>query len=664
VPVLSVSRLRRVARKPPSYVLRRLGQELRLELHQHRLKACAAGHGPLTAERIVPGGSPRAAASTAARALGIAAFGEAIALSREDEQLREVIARRGALAQERRVELFGDELVSVGIPPAWTTDPHTGDRWPDGFHRRLNVFDIQRPTDVKLVWELSRLRHCLTLAQAVVVLDDESALEQLALDLSDWRAHNPLGWTVNWTVGMEVALRAVNLICIDGVLLAGERELPGREALVASVYQHGWFLRRNLEIGDINGNHFLANAVGLVWLGVYFGGVGEGEEWLRKGVGMTLEAAREQVLDDGLDHEGSLPYHLLVTEMFLMALVVGGENLREIEDPLRGLLDAAVAFTDEQGRVPDLGDDDGGRVAAFADSPSGDSRRVLALGAALLKHPGAAQRSRGGACQDAVWLAGADRLAQARELEAPLRRVRPIHFSSAGLVVMDVGPGDRVVLDAGPAGFRGRGGHGHLDALSFVAWLGGELALRDSGTGSYTSDWRLRNELRGASAHNVVVIDGLPYARLGDQAALWTIEGDSPPELVTLEGDAEQQRLVVRQALPCASGSAAIERRLRLRRGALEWRDLVSAPAGAVVRHYMQLPDACSLHGSELRHPRLTYEGSWPAQSSLAVSSCRWSTAYGSTRLGQRATLTYRSTGLPEEVVLLVSCRPEAKPAP
>ena len=659
LPTPSMSRLRRVARKPPSYVLRRVGQELRQELHQRQLKACVAGRGPLTIARIVPGGTERAAAQTASRAARLGAFEQAIARSRIDEGLRSQIKRRAALALERRMELFGDDLLLAGIPPAWNTDPRTGDRWPTGFHRRLNVFDIQRPTDVKLVWELSRLRHCVALAQAVAVLDDEQALQALAIDLADWRSRNPLGWTVNWTVGMEVALRAVNLICIDGVLLAGQRELPGREALVASLYQHGWFLRRNLEIGDINGNHFLANAVGLLWLGIYFGGVGEGKEWLRQGVRMTLEAAREQVLDDGLDHEGSLPYHLLVSEMFLMALVAAREQLREIEDPLCGLLDAAVAFTDEQGRVPDLGDDDGGRVAAFADAPSGDSRRVLALGAALLKHPGAAQRSHGGACEDAVWLVGADRLAQSRELAPPPRPTGPIHFSSAGLVVMDVGPGHRVVLDAGPTGFRGRGGHGHLDALSFVAWLDGELALRDSGTGSYTGDWRLRNELRGASAHNVVVIDDLSYASLGDQAALWTIKGDSPPQLLMIEGDAEQQRLVVRQALPCTGGSAAVERRLSLRRGTLEWRDLISAPAGAVVRHYMQLPDACSLHGSELRHPRLTYKGSWPAQSSLTVSSCRWSTAYGSTRLGQRATLTYRSSGSAEEVVLLVSCRPE-----
>jgi hypothetical protein len=654
-----MSRLRRVAHKPPSYVLRRVGQEMRQELHQHQLKACAVGHGPLTVERIVPGGSPRAAASTAARAGGIAAFGEAIALSREDEQLREAIARRGALAQERRVELFGDELVSVGIPPAWTTDPHTGDRWPDGFHRRLDVFDIQRPTDIKLVWELSRLRHCVALAQAAAVLDDEQALKALAIDLTDWRSRNPLGWTVNWTVGMEVALRAVNLICIDGVLLAGECELPRREALLASLYQHGWFLRRNLEIGDINGNHFLANAVGLLWLGVYFGEVGEAEEWLQQGVRMTLQAAREQVLDDGLDHEGSLPYHLLVTEMFLLALVAAGDRLSDVEETVRRLLDAIVLFTSEQGEMPDLGDDDGGRVAAFTDTPSNDARRVLALGGALLQHAGAAQRSHDGASEDAIWLAGAQRLARSRALAAPAHQTGPVHFSSGGLVVMGLGGEDRVVLDAGPIGFRGRGGHGHLDALSFVAWLDGELAFRDSGTGTYTGDWQLRNELRGTDAHNVVVVDGLPYAQLGGQAGLWMIEGDSPPELLTLGGDGSQQHVVLRQRLPAAGGGASVERHLTLSRGRLEWRDLVSAPAGAVVRHYLQIPDACTLEAGELRHPRLTYESSWPAQASLTVDACRWSSTYGSSRQGQRARLTYRSSGETEEVRLVVSSRPD-----
>ena len=326
---------------------------------------------------------------------------------------------------------------------------------------------------------------------------------------------------------MEVALRAVNLICIDGVLLAGGCELPEREGHVASLYQHGWFLRRNLEISDLNGNHFLANAVGLLWLGAYFGEVGEAREWFAQGLRMTRAAAREQVLDDGLDHEGSLPYHVLVSEMFLMAVVVAGEHLAEIEGPVRRMIDAAVLCSNGQGGVPDLGDDDGGRVAAFTDVPSHDARRVLGLGAALLQHAGAAARSRDAACEDALWLAGPQRLAQARSLSAPPRPASPVHFRSAGLIVMDTDRGDRVVMDVGPIGFQGRGGHGHLDALSFEAWIEGEPAIRDSGTGTYTGDPALRNALRAITAHTVVIVDDLPYACLGGIDRLWAIDGDS-----------------------------------------------------------------------------------------------------------------------------------------
>jgi len=649
VPAVSPTQLRRLAHKPPGYVLRRVGRELLGEVQRGQLMAASRGHGPLTSERIVPGGLRRATALTQERVRSIGAFDSAIAYVRDRPLLQDNLERRVRLALERRVELFGDGLVAVGTPPEWNRDPLTGRPWPTGFHRRLNVFDIQHPTDVKLVWELSRLRHCLALAQGVAVLDIEEALEALELDLADWRARNPVGWTVNWTVAMEVALRAVNLICIDGVLLAGNRELQDRAGLVASLYQHGWFLRRNLEISDINGNHFLANAVGLIWLGAYFGEVGEASEWLSLGVEMTLQASREQVLDDGLDHEGSVPYHLLVLEMFLTAYAIAGRRLAACEHAIGRLLDTTVLLTDESGQVPDLGDDDGGRVLAFSDAPSQDARRVLALGAALLQHPGSAERSRRGDSEDAIWLAGPSRLAATATLERPARPTAPAHLPAGGLVVMERGK-DRVVVDVGAVGFRGRGGHGHLDALSFVAWLDGELAIRDSGTGTYTGDAELRNELRGAESHNVVVVDQMPYAQIGGTDRLWAIEGDSPPKLVSLASEDASQRVVVHQELPAMHGIATVEREISLSAGQLRWRDSVLAPRGATVRHLIQLPEGCRLKGEAIIHPKLSYQGRWPAGGSLQIVPCRWSKGYGHTEPGARAIVCYSSDGEPAEV--------------
>jgi hypothetical protein len=649
MPAVSATRLRRIARKPPGYVLRRVGRELLAEVQHGQLMAASRGRGPLRSERIVPGGLPRATTLTHERVRDIGSFASAIAYVRDQTVLRDNLERRVRLALERRVELFGHGLVAVGTPPEWNLDPVTDRPWPTGFHRRLNVFDIQHPTDVKLVWELSRLRHCLSLAQSAVVLDSEDALKALELDLADWRARNPVGWTVNWTVGMEVALRAVNMICIDGVLVGGNRVLQDRAGLVASLYQHGWFLRRNLEISDINGNHFLANAVGLIWLGAYFGEVGEASEWLALGVEMTLRAAHEQVLEDGLDHEGSVPYHLLVLEMFLAAYAAAGRQLAGAEHAIGRLLDAAVLLTDERGRIPDLGDDDGGRVLAFSAAPSQDARRVLALGAALLRHPGSAERSRGGDPEDAIWLAGPSRVAAAAALERPTRPAAPAHLAAGGLVILENG-NDRVVVDVGTVGFRGRGGHGHLDALSFVAWLDGELAIRDSGTGTYTGDPALRNELRGAESHNVVVIDEMPYAQIGGADQLWAIEGDSSPQLMSLTSEDARQGLVVRQEIPAARGVAVVEREISLSAGQLQWRDRVLAPQGATVRHLIQLPDGCRLQDGAIVHSKLSYEGRWPEGASLQIIPCRWSTGYGRTQSGTRAVIHYSSKGKPTEV--------------
>jgi hypothetical protein len=340
-----VARVRRILRRPPGYVVRRLREEAMRELDRAVLQAALRGRGPLAPSRVAP---RDAEAVTAANALSIAPWSDALQAIAADADMCGMVEQRAARALERRVELFGDAPVEVGIPPAWSTDIHSGHAWPTGYYRRLEIADLGRASDVKVPWELSRLRYAVALAQGAA-LGSEAALRALQDDLADWRRANPVGWSVNWTCAMEVALRAVNLICVDALLLAAGVRWEGRTALVASLYQHGWFLARNLEISDINGNHFLADAVGLVWLGRYFGS--DGQRWLATGSKMVRSAAREQILADGLDHEGSLAYHVLVLEMFLVARVAAGDALADIDEQLVAMADAASDFVSPQGEV-------------------------------------------------------------------------------------------------------------------------------------------------------------------------------------------------------------------------------------------------------------------------------------------------------------------------
>src|SRR5207245_522722 len=92
--------------------------------------------------------------------------------------------------------------------------------------------------------------------------------------------------------------------------------------LLASLYQHGLFIADNLERSDVNGNHYLSDAVGLVAVGVLFRGTTTGQKWLGAGRTILVDELPRQVYVDGVDHEMSVPYHRLVTELFLVGFLL------------------------------------------------------------------------------------------------------------------------------------------------------------------------------------------------------------------------------------------------------------------------------------------------------------------------------------------------------
>ena len=626
MPDLSVERLRRVARRPPRYVIWRLSDEARRRLLRRRVRDAAHGRGALALDRLLPDSDGSAIAVTGRNADALVPAAAAIAATREDAWLRTRLEGRRDLALARCVELFGDAPIEVGVPPRWSSDPHSGHSWPQGDATTLDYVNRDRRSDIKVAWELSRLRHLVALAQCAAALEDEQAATAAAQDVASWIAQNPIGWSVNWTVGMEVALRAVNLIVIDAILRGAGSNALDRTALARSLYQHGWYLSRNREVSDVNGNHFLANAVGLLWLGSYFHGIGEAARWRTTGLAMAREAAADQVHADGLDHEGSLPYHFLVLEMFILARHAGGASLSSIDPVLERMLAAAELTLTPAGEVPDVGDDDGGRVLAFCDAPSRDGRRVLELGSRLLGRPLAARFA------DA-WPEDAGSGCRGRACGRIT--ARPATLPDGGIVVLG-DDRDHVVVPVGPVGFRGRGGHGHLDALAPIAWLDGVEVLRDSGTGSYTGDPALRNTLRDAPAHSGVIVDERPYAQIGGGVGrLWAVHGDAVPTLIEVRGEPGFQIARARQVVPAADGTATWTREMRWSPGRLVFADRIEAPQGAAVvaRCHVPLGTAGAV------------ETVLPAGASRREETVPWSRRYGSRERGTCVIVEWIATG-------------------
>ena len=74
-------------------------------------------------------------------------------------------------------------------------------------------------SDVRVLWELNRLGHFITLARAYALTKDERYSAEFFSQLRSWDQQNPYGRGANWSCAMEVALRVMNL-------LAACRDLP------------------------------------------------------------------------------------------------------------------------------------------------------------------------------------------------------------------------------------------------------------------------------------------------------------------------------------------------------------------------------------------------------------------------------------------------------
>src|SRR5262249_9546203 len=150
----------------------------------------------------------------------------------------------------------------------------TDRRWPLRYWRSLDVYDLDRPSDVKVPWELSRCQHFPLLGQAYWLSGDERFAREFVAQVESWIEDNPFAHGVNWACAMDVALRAISWIWGFHFFAASEacRDRNFRTRFLRGLWLQGEFLAGHVEMGDVNGNHYLTDGVGLVFLGAFFGG--------------------------------------------------------------------------------------------------------------------------------------------------------------------------------------------------------------------------------------------------------------------------------------------------------------------------------------------------------------------------------------------------------
>lgn len=422
----------------------------------------------------------------------------------------------------------GPSLARDYQPIDWTLDPVRGLRFPrDVHHREWNLYAM-RPglADIKLPWELARCQHWPVLAQAYLITGAPAFAEEIAQQLRDFEAANPVGYGIHWTCTMDVALRAANW-AIALRLLRGAPEsdfAPDHwQCAFAALFAHGCFIRANLENHyEVTSNHYLSNLVGLYFVGRTFAHLEPGRQWsafARQGLEHEIDV---QVLADGADFESSVPYHRLVAELFL-----GGARLADVEGAaltdhyrarLSAMIDYLAAILRPDGLMPQIGDADDGRLHILTDYGTWrpqDPRHLFGpAGATLKTDRWRAYESPACSWERAWWgFPPAESADDAPQVAPAILPGSTRHFEHAGIAVFR-DAGHYLAVTHGKVGTQGFGNHKHNDLLSFELHLDGHAVIVDPGSHVYTGDPDSRNRYRGTGFHNTLCIDAVEQNEL------------------------------------------------------------------------------------------------------------------------------------------------------
>jgi hypothetical protein len=536
------TRARRVLTKPPTYVLRRVWSEIDHTLA--RFTQPAFGRNFSTRDLL------RRTAARDAQALWARLLDNSRRLFPELPARQELdslvpgesarILEAAARALRNEIDLLGSGTVKLGAAINWHRDYKTGDGWPIEYFRKIDYLNVERASDVKTVWELSRMQWLMPCAQAWVLTRDEKYAQHVREVLDDWIAANPYACGVNWGVTMEPAMRLLTWTwmlraCADSAAFA---DTAFRERLMSALFLHGVFTEKYIERSDVNGNHFTADAAALVVVGALFGAGADAERWLREGQHDLEHEIVRQVHADGVDFEASSAYHRLVAELFLFASVAlraaGRATSEAYRQRLAGMARFTAAYSRPDGFAPLWGDNDNARALPFGTQPLRDHRYLVGLIALYLGNPELLTLA-GGARGEAAWLFGPS---AANALSADEAAQPPQAFRDGGVYVLRDAR-NHVFIDCGPIGLAGRGGHGHNDLLSFEAVLDGVPLITEGGCYVYTADTASRDIDRGTRSHNTPLVDGQEINRFLGPEFRWNMHNDAAHELVEFAAGSE-----------------------------------------------------------------------------------------------------------------------------
>ncbi len=422
-----------------------------------------------------------------------------------EESISEII-RETKAARAGVFRFFSHKEIDAGWPPRWHQHAESNTKWPKTHWNNLPDMGEQ---DVKWLWETGRFTVAYTLARAYLLTGDDAHAETFWQLVESFREENPPNAGAHWMCGQECAFRSLAwCFALFNLLDAPATTIERARMLVEMLAAHAERIEGNIDFAILQkNNHAINEALGLWTIGVMFPFLRSSARWEEKGRDILEGEAARQIYDDGAYIQHSMNYHRLILQSYSWAILLGRMNGREFSSALRERLSLAARFlyqtTDESGRAPNYGSNDGATLFRLDSCEFSDYRPALAL---------------------AFWASEKRRIYRQGPWD------EPIVWMSGEEIFKRIDPPARIDLAAETGGYytirstetwamirccRYLDRPAQSDMLSVDLWWRGANLLADPGTYSYNSAPPWNNGLSLTGAHNTVEIDCLDQMERG-----------------------------------------------------------------------------------------------------------------------------------------------------
>ncbi|WP_343766645.1 alginate lyase family protein [Gangjinia marincola] len=426
------------------------------------------------------------------------------AVTYSESVLKELFEGKNDMSQY----LLFDQLINVYEVDDWRKDYHNNISSPIKYYSEVDRQDFDVVGDVKVVAELSRMYFLPFLSLKAIEEKDKRMLSIIDGMITSWDEQNPYLYSIHWTSGIEVAIRAVNLVYSHQALKGrGLISLSCDQTILRILSNSYIYLKNHLSRYSSANNHLMAETMGLVVLSCYFElPHKERTRWQN----LLYDQINIQINKDGVHMELCTHYHAEISEQILIAIDFLKRTKIKIPSSVLEKVESLFKFTSHisyEGLSTIFGDNDEGAVILPYFDKKYSVYQSLLKSSNHLFYNNYCVDGEVDARNYLIYGESLNSIKRYNELNDTL-------FKDSGyLFLYDQEERAKLSFDCGTIGDYISAAHGHSDIFHINFSLRGKEFLVDSGTYQYHKKFtHWRNYFKGISAHNTISVNNKNHA--------------------------------------------------------------------------------------------------------------------------------------------------------